>query len=176
MEITWLPWILVRLLVPLTIPRWPIVGSVLAVLADMLDIVAWQGMGANQIPEYYNLVDKLLDNYMYLIQGYVAWSWTNRRVRNTALGLLAYRTVGTILYEIFGLRFLLLIFPNVFIWFFMYYLVVKRISGREPMTSNRSLGLTLVVLSLPKLFQEYLFHVAEFPLYQTMKMLLPFLP
>lgn len=172
MELAWLPWIIVRLLVPLSIPKFPLYGSIAAILADVFDVMVWEAMGVTNLSEEYNRVDKWLDNYMYLIQGYAAWFWANKKARNMALGLLAYRTLGTILYEIFNQRILLLIFPNVFIFFFMYYVAYKHFTGKDPVKTTKALWLTVGILAIPKIAQEYLFHVAEFPLYQTVKNIL----
>lgn len=169
MELLWFPWILVRLLVPLVILRYPFRGSLAAILADMIDVVVWDSLGVANLSTHYNQIDKLLDNYMYLIQGYTAWFWLSKEARNIALGLLAYRTVGFILYEIFSQRVLLFIFPNVFIFFYLYYVGYKYFTGKELAVSYKSLAIIVSLLAIPKLFQEYLFHVAEFPLYTTIQ-------
>lgn len=162
------PWVavgLVRLVVPLLILRWPLFGVTAAFLADTLDVVALDFIFHVSDYSIYNQLDKLLDTYMYLVIGFTAFRWPNRLASKTALVLLAYRMVGVALYELTGQRALLLVFPDLFIFYVFFYLITDTLLRRDYITSAKANGVILLVLLVPKLFQEYELHVAQFPIY-----------
>lgn len=162
-----MPWVivfLIRLLVPLLILRTPLLGSILAILADNFDVVILDTLGVKDFGAY-NQVDKFLDTYFYLIQGYTLLFWKNKLAKKTGLFLLGYRIVGAILYEATHVRALLFIFPNVFIFFYMYYLIYQAVIKRDPFKSFSKMLPVLIILTLLKLGHEYILHVAQFPIY-----------
>jgi hypothetical protein len=167
--IGWIPAIVLRLLLPFLIPYFPLAGSLAAMLGDTVDVRLWELMGAQALSVHYNLVDKVLDNYMYLFMAYVAWGWKNKKARNLALGLLGYRTLGVMLYIIFAERYIYLFFPDVFVFFFFFYLIYLKLVKKDGLTTYKRLLLVIAVLTIPKLYQEYLFHVVQIPLYATIK-------
>lgn len=174
--------VLIRLVVPLLILRWSLAGSILAIVADILDVVILDFLGVTEFGAY-NRVDKFLDTYFYLIAGYTMFSWGNERssssnersssankfARNIGMFLLGYRLIGIVIYEFTEIRALLFIFPNVFIFFFMYYIIFKKLFKREPFLNwLQALPVMLVLIAL-KLGHEYMLHVAQFPIYQWLK-------
>lgn len=167
----WIPAIVLRLLVPFLIIPYPIVGALLAFLGDTIDVVLWEQFGAADISTYYNHIDKWLDTYMYLFMGYVALRWKNKNARNVALGLLLYRLAGVGMYSLIEQRWILLVFPDVFIFFFFFYIFYIRFSKKDALQSYPALLLIVGLLTIPKLYQEWLFHVIQFPVYQTIKSL-----
>lgn len=164
----WIIVILFRLIVPLYILRSPLLGSILAIIADNLDVVILDTLGTKDFGAY-NQVDKILDTYFYLIQGYTLLSWKNNLARKTGMFLLGYRIIGVIIYEITHARILLFIFPNVFIFFYMFYLIYKAIFKKEPFTTLPRMVPYLAILTLFKLGHEYLLHVVQFPIYATLR-------
>ncbi len=60
-----------------------------------------------------------------------------------------------------GTRVLLLVFPNLFENFYLYYLLATRFFPRVVPTTRRQLAVVLLVLYIPKLAQEYVLHFAE---------------
>lgn len=164
----WVIVILFRLLVPLTIFRWPFFGSLLALIADNLDVVILDYLGVKDFG-LYNPVDKSLDIYYHLIQGYVSLRWSNLMAKRASLTLLGYRIVGVILYELTQFRILLFIFPNVYELFFLFYTGYKRIIGKDPFKTLKSLIFITLLLTIPKLFQEYMLHITQFPIYMWIK-------
>lgn len=164
----WIMVIIIRLLVPLSILRFPVWGSIAAIAADNLDVVILDALG---IKDYslYNSIDKALDIYFYLIQGYTVLFWENIKAKKVGLGLLVYRLVGTVIYEITQMRFVLLVFPNVFIFFYMFYVLYKSIFKKDPYKSVSSMLIILTVLTVIKIGQEYMLHVAQYPIYNLLK-------
>src|SRR5688572_13811217 len=164
----WILVVVIRLLIPLTILRWNLFGSVLAIIADNFDVVILDLLGVKEFGPY-NRVDKFLDTYMYLIQGYTLFFFANKFVKKVGIFLLVYRLVGVVLYEVTDFRALLFIFPNLFIFFYMYYLIFKKIFKKEPFVNLRSALPALSVLLVLKLGHEYMLHIAQFPIYEWIK-------
>jgi hypothetical protein len=83
--------------------------------------------------------------------------------------LFYYRLVGIVLFEILQLRWLLLLFPNVFEYFFIFYEIVrlrwdpKRLSGKALWAVAAGIW---IVIKLP---QEYWIHVAQLDVTDTVK-------
>jgi hypothetical protein len=164
----WIIVIIFRILVPLTILRWPLLGSILAIISDSLDVVILDYLGVRDYSAY-NPIDKALDTYIYIIQGYIIWQWKNKLAKMTGIFLLIYRLIGFTLYEITGTRALLFIFPNVFEFYLLYYLAYKNVFKKEPFTKVNGMLITVGILLIPKLYQEYMLHVAQFPIYVWLK-------
>ena len=166
-----MPWIIVsiiRLLVPLLIWPFPLVGSIFGIIADNLDVVFLDALGIDDFA-FYNSFDKGLDTYMYAIQAITMTKWLNKKAKKIGWGLFIYRFVGAVLFEFTSWRPLLLIFPNVFVTFFVIYLIALKIFKTDLAATNRRLAIFLVAIAIPKLYQEYLFHVAQIPLYQILR-------
>jgi len=158
----WLPAILIRVFLPISIFFYPFWGSIFSVIGDSVDVFIWNALNAPNLSVYYNFIDKALDNYFYLIQGYIVLKWPNKIAKKTALFLLIYRTVGFIFYEITKIRALLFIFPNVFILYFLFYLLFKTFFKYDPAKNWKRNVVFLLILLIPKLTQEYVMHVKEF--------------
>ena len=110
--------LVMRLVVPLSIFRWPLVGGILAIIADTVDILFFQWLGFPSIG--YHELDKLLDTYYLAIEVIVAQRWTTLP-RATATGLFIYRATGVALFEFTHDRTMLLIFPNLFEFYFLFH-------------------------------------------------------
>jgi|SRR3989344_609503 len=155
------PFIIValRLVLPLTIFRWPLLGGLIAMIADALDVVLITYLNMGDFKNYHQ-VDKYLDMYYLSMEVYVSLFWKNKLARGTSIFLFLYRTIGFILFEVTKLRLLLFIFPNLFENFYLFYLGYKKITKKDPISSFRNLFLILVLLLIPKLIQEYILHFA----------------
>jgi hypothetical protein len=145
----------IRLLVPVTIVRWPLVGGVLSLIADALDIVLATLLDLGGIWNYHAL-DKYLDMYYLTIEVAVAQRW-GALPRWTATALYGYRLVGVVAFEASGTRALLLFFPNLFESFFLFNTARLQFLPAYELTPRR-LAEWLVVLLVPKLVQEYFIH------------------
>lgn len=164
----WVVVVLIRLIVPLTILRWNLFGSVLAIIADNFDVVILDFLGVKEFAPY-NRVDKFLDTYFYLIAGYTILFWKNTFAKRVGIFLFVYRLIGVVIYELTDLRFLLFVFPNLFIFFYMYYLIYMKIFKKEPFVNWVQAVPALTMLLILKLMHEYMLHVAQFPIYQWIK-------
>jgi hypothetical protein len=72
-----------------------------------------------------------------------------------------YRLVGAMLFEMTGLRWLLLVFPNTFEYFFIFYEVVRTRWNPLRMSKRLVIGAAAAIWIFIKLPQEYWIHVAE---------------
>lgn len=158
MELGWWVVTALRLGVPLLVLRWPLSGSLAGLAADAVDIFILQWLG---VPDFsaYNVFDKYLDHWLHLVQGYTMLSWPNRIAAVAGWGLLAWRTIGVTAFELSGARWLLVVFPNTFEFFFIFYLLWQRVFRREVITSPGQAVLIVALLTAPKLVQEYSLHV-----------------
>lgn len=154
-------WVIVvyRLLVPLTIFRWPFLGAVLSIVADALDIVIATLMirylDAGDVWSYHEF-DKYLDTYYLFIECLVAQRWP-ALPRWTANALFSYRVIGVVAFEVTDARWLLLVFPALFDFYFLFYAGVTQYLPQYEITPRR-LFFWLAVLLVPKLAQEYAIH------------------
>ncbi|MBI4137256.1 hypothetical protein HY469_04300 [Candidatus Roizmanbacteria bacterium] len=162
------PWIfviLLRLTIPLFILLNPLGGSIISLIVEMIDMPILQLFGVREFSTY-QPVDKTLDTYMYLFQGYTMLFWNNEKARYIGFALLLFRIGGVIMFYITGDRGVLFLFPDVFIFYYMFYVIYKAIFRNDPFMRLRPIITVLVVLTSIKLYQEYLLHVVEFSFYQ----------
>jgi hypothetical protein len=151
--------IVIRLLVPLSILRWPLVGALLSLLVDALDIVIAtlleRELGLPDLWRYHQL-DKYLDTYYLSLEAIVAQRWLGLP-RVIATALFAYRVIGVVLFEVTDIRVFLFFFPALFEFFFLFYTAVQRFLPAYELTPRR-LAMWLAVLLVPKMAQEYFIH------------------
>lgn len=150
--------LVIRLLVPLLIFRWPFFGYVGAMLADALgdcmlvDLMGGSfGSGAN-----YHIFDKWLDFYMITIAVIAALRFVKIE-KLTSIILYLIRAIGIIFFEITQLHIFLVIFPNVFEFFFVFITFTKKFWKKFRLT-KKNLWVVMTVLTVPKLILELLFH------------------
>ena len=148
----------VRVLGSLPVLRWAFVGGIIAILVDFSDLFLRNLLDLGGLGDYQRF-DKVMDLvYMGTFLA-VALRW-RRRPREIALGLFAYRMVGFALFEVTGARTVLLFFPNLFEFWFLFVAGVLHwkpgfaFSGRQVAAWG---GLLLAL----KMFQEYALHQAR---------------
>jgi hypothetical protein len=171
-----LPWIVItviRVLVPLFVWWFPLLGSILGILADNFDVVILDSMGVKDYT-LYNPVDKALDTFLYFIQFLTLTRWQNKLAQKVGRYLFGYRLIGVVAYEITQWRWLLVLFPNVFVTYFIVYLICTSWFKFDPMKDRKTATIFLILITVPKVIQEYLFHVVQIPLYATLRPLVFF--
>lgn len=159
----------IRLLLPLLILRYWLLGGIVAMAADALDVVTIELVGLGGFGNHYEQTDKLLDSYYYGLELIVAWRWGNPWVRLPAVVLFGYRIVGAVLFEVLDVRALLIVFPNLFENWWLYCVVVMKWFPNLVPRTWRSTLIPLTLLLIPKLAQEYLLHVMEAEPWDWMK-------
>ncbi|HEX5498399.1 MAG TPA: hypothetical protein VFX03_04195, partial [Thermomicrobiales bacterium] len=150
-----------RLVVPLAIPRYPIPAGLAALVIDGVDQTILQATTKLNLDGYQNY-DKALDMY-YLSIEYLATlrNWTNPTALGMGRLLYYYRLVGSLLFELLHLRSLLLLFPNTFEYFFLFYEAVRLRWNPRRMSPALVIGAAFAIWVVIKVPQEYWIHVAQ---------------
>jgi hypothetical protein len=161
--------ILARLLVPLFIPRFPLPGILGAIVLDAIDHTVFQAFGEVDLAAYQSY-DKALDIY-YLTIAYASTIRNWEAGPAFALGrvLWYYRLVGVALFEFLESRWLLLLFPNVFEYYFAVIEALKVSRNPFRLTIRQLAAVAAVIWIGIKLPQEWWIHVAELDLTDFVK-------
>lgn len=153
--------ILLRIFVPLLILKRPLVGGIIAMVLDALDVVIVEWFGTGGMGPHYHQIDKVLDLWYLGLEAYVAWGWTERVPRLIAIWLFVWRVLGVAIFEVTHWRPTMFIFPNLFENWFLFVLICWHFFPRVKLDTWKRALIWLLVLYIPKAGQEYLLHVAE---------------
>lgn len=158
-----------RLLLPLAIPRYPLPGILASLVLDGVDQSIFQQFTALPL-EGYQGYDKALDVY-YLSVAYITTlrNWENRFAIQVSRLLLYWRLVGVALFEVTHMRALLLIFPNTFEYFFIYYETYRLRWDPRLMTHKLVAGAVAIIWIAIKLPQEYWIHIGQHDMTDSIK-------
>lgn len=158
---------IIRITAPLLILRWPLFGVILASYIDYKDFDFLHILTNSQM-DFYQEWDKILDTYYLALAWLTSLLWKDKIARLTSAFLFFYRFAGVFL-VLFGIdRSLLLFFPNIFEWYFVFYLLFYRITKRAILfISPQVFFLVLFSVTIPKLAQEYFMHVLRNPPWQV---------
>jgi hypothetical protein len=150
-----------RFLVPLLIPRYPLPAIVASLVIDGVDQTIFQQF-TNLNLDGYQGYDKALDIY-YLTIAYISTlrNWSNRFAFQVSRFLFYWRLVGVTLFELTQLRPLLLIFPNTFEYFFIFYEAYRLRWDPKNMTKKAIIGAAAAIWIFIKLPQEWWIHIAQ---------------
>jgi hypothetical protein len=162
--IDWLVFWLVaaaRFLLPLTIPRYPLPGILASLVLDAADQTIFQQFPGLNL-EGYQGYDKALDIY-YLTIAYIATlrNWENLFALRVSRFLFYWRLAGVAFFELTHLRPLLLIFPNTFEYFFIFYEAYGLRWNPAGMSRRLVIGAAAFIWIVIKLPQEYWIHIAQ---------------
>lgn len=158
-EPVWLILTIIRLVVPLLILRWPLFGILASMVVDFIDFNLLP-LQTDEDHYLYQIWDKVLDTYYLSFAAYVAFFWKDTKARILALSAFAHRTVGVLLFIAVEDQFLLLLFPNFFENFFIFYLLFRKFKKRQDLfTSRLTFAIVFVSLLIPKATQEFYLHV-----------------
>ncbi|WP_088288251.1 hypothetical protein [Kineosporia sp. A_224] len=162
-----------RLFVPLLIPVFPLPAIVACLVIDGVDQTVFQTQLSApfwaQVENEYQGYDKALDVY-YLSVAYAATlrNWTNPAAVVSAQFLWLYRLAGVTLFEIVhdagepaSWRWLLLVFPNTFEYFFIAYEAIALRWDPARLPGRLVVALVAVIWVFVKLPQEWWIHVAQ---------------
>ncbi len=108
--------ILIRIIGSFPVIFFPFIGSLFAIIVDLSDLFLINYIDLGGVQNYQNL-DKFLDLFYMFAFFFVSLKW-NRTEKNISIILFSYRIIGVVLFLLFDLRIILLIFPNIFeFWF-----------------------------------------------------------
>ncbi len=166
--------IALRLVVPLTILRWPLGGAILSMVLDASDVILVDGIARvlgerGEFGPFYAQIDKWLDTWYLTLELIVTRRWPEPMLRQAALLTYVWRLAGVVAFEATAYRPLLLLFPNLFENFYLYVLVVRRWLPRLLPRTLVQLAVVLGVLLVPKLIQEWVLHWEEMHPWQWLR-------
>jgi hypothetical protein len=145
----------VRLLGALPVLRWPFYGGLIALIADQSDLLLMNLLDLGGVDNYQRF-DKYLDQAYLLTFLIVALRWDGI-ARSVAVVLYVYRFAGFVAFEVSGERDLLLFFPNLFEFWFLFIAALKQFRPKTPLVT-RTLAPAFALLLVLKLCQEYAIH------------------
>ena len=140
----------IRIAGSLPVLRWPLLGGLLAILIDLSDLLLMGVLDLGGVPDYQSL-DKWLDQVYMATFLIVALRWAGP-ARSIAVALYVARLIGFLAFEVTGERMVLLLFPNVFEFWFI--LVAALGPERVGRWGTGVLAVALVVLTAAKELQE----------------------
>lgn len=150
--------LLLRLLVPFTILRWPLAGTILAILADSADVMIFDYFGYGFLSGIeYHMMDKIFDMWQLFFEFLVVRQWADILARKTGMFLFGWRSVGFLVFMIFGFRGAFVFAPNIFEYFFLAMLVIWKFNKKFEL-KKKSLIIILLIIGIPSLIKEYLMH------------------
>jgi hypothetical protein len=148
----------IRVLGSLPVLRWPLAGGVLAVLVDLADLLLRDTLDLGGIPDYQSF-DKWMDQVYLAAFLVVALRWQGPE-RAVAVVLYAFRMAGFLAFEVTGERNLLLLFPNVFEFWFLLVAAIHRVRPDMAWRAATIAPALVVLLGLKEL-QEWALHGAR---------------
>jgi hypothetical protein len=161
--------ILVRLLAPLFIPLFPLPAIITCLVVDAVDRDIFRTLGGFD-PESYQGIDKALDIfYLTVAMLAVLRNWSQQTAARTARFLFYYRLVGVAAFELTGWRPLLVIFPNTFEYFFIFYEWVRGRRSPTLMTGQFYIVAAAAIWIVIKLPQEWWIHIAQLDVTDALK-------
>lgn len=153
--------VLSRFVAPLFIPRFALPAILACLVIDAADQTLFQAVTDDPL-EWYQTYDKALDIF-YLSIAYITAmrTWRDPVAFQTLRFLFFYRLVGVLLFELFDSRFLLLVFPNTFEFFFIAYEAIRTRWNPLRLSATVVVGLAAFIWVFIKLPQEWWIHVAQ---------------
>lgn len=157
--------ILIRIILPLSILRWPLAGAVLAILGDISDVMLFEAFGSGPLTgKYYHNLDKFFDTYYLFLEFLVSLRWTDGIARWTAAILFFWRFAGFSVFEItsaLGAPFRPAFFlsPNIFEHFYLFTVIMYKFRPNFKFVPI-SLSAILFLVGMPKVVQEWIMHYA----------------
>ena len=151
---------------------FPFQGAILAMLVDLSDLFLMNLLDEGGVSDYQEF-DKWLDQVYMVTFLIVALRWQGTP-RNIAVGLFAFRLAGFVTFEATQQRDLLIFFPNLFEFWFVFVAGAKflrldehwrgepHLRGLVPFRYTRGqLAAVLPVLLAIKFLQEFALHVGQ---------------
>lgn len=153
-------WVIIAVRIGGALPvlRWPFFGGWVAIGTDLSDLFLRSYLQLGGVSNYQSF-DKWLDQVYLALFLAVALRWRGP-ARSVAVCLYAFRLVGFFVFEVSGERWTLLLFPNVFEFWFLFVAGARHWWPGFPYRAG-PIGAVLAPLLVLKLFQEYALHVAR---------------
>ncbi|MFO7916322.1 MAG: hypothetical protein R6U43_11620 [Candidatus Krumholzibacteriales bacterium] len=151
----------VRFILPLFIPKYPIPAILLCLLMDAADMAVLQTFTGMDMAGYQSY-DKALDIfYLSIAMLTTLRNWKNFEAVVIARILFYIRLGGVLIFELTGYRLFLVLFPNVFEYFFILYEGIRLYWIPNHFKRRSLLKAVLIIWVLIKFPQEYWLHMAR---------------
>ena len=150
---------LIRVAGSLPVLRWAFAGALIAIVVDFSDLFFMGVLDLGGLRNY-QVFDKWLDVVYMLTFLWVANKWAGPE-RTIALALFGFRMIGFVVFELTQERFVLLGFPNVFEFWFVFVSIRLHYWPKYKMTRSRIVKWLLVVFVL-KMGQEWVLHGGKY--------------
>jgi hypothetical protein len=153
--------VLLRFTIPLFIPKFPLPAILAALVLDAADQTIFSMVTDDPLPGY-QAYDKALDVYYQAI-AYITTmrTWRDPVAFQISRFLYLYRLIGVTLFELSHARWVLLVFPNTFEYFFIAYEFVRTRWNPLRMSATALVGMAAFIWIFIKLPQEWWIHVAQ---------------
>jgi hypothetical protein len=151
---------LYRIVGSLVVLRWPFAGALIAIGVDLTDLLLFDLMAGGPAPAYYQSFDKWADQVYLLAFLVVALRDFRPLEKRIAVGLYLFRLVGFVTFELGAPREILLVFPNLFEFWFVAVVTVAHFRPAFTWTPARAAAV-LAALLVAKLAQEWALHVGR---------------
>lgn len=139
--------------------RWAFAGALIAIAVDFSDLF-WMGVLDLGGLQNYQTFDKWADVVYMLTFLWVANKWEGPE-RKIAIALFAFRMIGFVTFELTQIRPILLAFPNVFEFWFVFVAIRRHYWPNYEMPRKRIVRWLIIVLVL-KLGQEWVLHGGQY--------------
>ena len=150
---------LIRISGSLPVLRCALAGALIAIVVDFSDLFWWNLIDLGGLRNY-QAFDKWVD-LVYMGTFLLAALRWRGLARNVALGLFGFRMIGVAVFEVTQARWVLMVFPNVFEFWFVFIAARNHFFSRYELTARRVVLWLLIVLVL-KEGQEYFLHVWQY--------------
>jgi len=152
--------ILLRSFVPFLILHFPLLGGLIAMVADGLDIMIFEAFRygfLSGIPYHY--MDKVFDMWYLFFEFIIVLRWKDILASKVGKILFSWRLVGFAVFMIFGIREAFFFAPNIFEYFFLAMLIIWKVKPGFKL-NKKSLIIILLIVGLPNIVKEYFMHFA----------------
>ena len=148
-----------RVLASLIILRFPLFGGLFAIVFDYFDLQFLGYFNDGDLSSYQQ-ADKIADICYLAIEALIVWRfWQNKWMKRITLFTFFYRLIGVFLFEYTQQEYLLLVFPNIFEYLFLTYLIMYKWLKRDVFVKAAPIFALVISLTTIKVFHEYLLHI-----------------
>ncbi|MDO8486947.1 MAG: hypothetical protein Q7S45_01445 [Candidatus Curtissbacteria bacterium] len=154
---------LIRLLVALSILKWPLFGVLASIYVDINDFDFLHLQNEAQW-EAYQVWDKVFDTVYLSFAAFTTLRWKDKLAKKIGIGAFVYRALGVLVFPLVGARNLLIFFPNFFENFFLFFLIFTKFAkGKRLLDSRFDTMVIITAILIPSLAREYFMHVIKTP-------------
>lgn len=142
-----------RILASTIVFKFNFLGGLSVILIDFSDLIIMNSLDFGGVSNYQSL-DKILDLFYMSYFLIISLKWNNA-IKKISFTLFFIRIIGLVFFELSGIRLLLVIFPNIFEFWFIGITFLK---FRKINISNSKIIWILLISTIVKIIQEITLH------------------